>query len=222
MRVLVVTVALLALCGCLSGRPEPASLEAPHGPPPPGMVSCIDAMNASHEYRALRGKLPPMELGSLPSAVQQADPAMATPEEARLVMSFHQQYVVPCRQQGLVRLSALGPAVVAILVESFIQADATHMDLVEGRLSWGEYNRKVHAQRLDTRARLGAVARDIDAHRFDETFDARQRQAAIIALADWQSRQRVIVAKQRLLNPGDPAHLIACDYLSPTLACSLL
>ena len=138
MRAFVATVTLLALCGWLPPAIEARQASAQLGPPRSADPAdlCQQQMLASPEYQALKSKLPPLEPGSQPSQAQQADPTMATPQEAKLVLSFHQKYVVPCRQEGLMRSSTMGPAIVAILVESFAKSDASYLRLVERRMSW--------------------------------------------------------------------------------------
>ncbi|HEX9327038.1 MAG TPA: hypothetical protein VF915_11000 [Reyranella sp.] len=225
MRVFVTAVTLLALCGCLPPAVEAGQPSAQLGPPRSGDPTdlCSQQMLASAEHQALKSKLPPLEPGSLPSQAQQADPTLATPQEAKLVLSYHQKYVVPCRQEGLIRSSAIGPQVVVILVESFAKSDANYLKLVERKMSWGEYNREVHALRVDTRARLAAAAsRQNNPGLEDLAQDARQRQAAMIALENWKRQQQALVQKQRQLNPGDPARLNDCTYPGATVTCTSL
>jgi hypothetical protein len=224
MRAFVATVTLLALCGWLPPAIEARPASAQPGPPRSGEPAdlCQQQMLASAEYQALKVKFPPLEPGSLPSQAQQADPTMATPQETKLVLSFHQKYVVPCRQEGLVRSSAMGPQVVVILVESFARSDANYLRLVERRISWGEYTREVLALRVDTRARLAAAAgRQNNPGLEDLAQDARQRQAAMVALENWKRQQQALVQKQRQLNPGDPARLNDCSYLGATVTCTM-
>ncbi len=223
MKAFVATVALLALCSCAPAAINAARFDAPAGPSPAADPAerCQERMLASAENQALMSKLPPSEAGSLPSLARQADPTLATPQEAKLILSFHQKYVVPCRQEGLVRSSAIGPAVVAILVESFAKADASYLKLVERKITWGEYNKEVHALRVDTRARLAAaISQQNNPGLEDLAQDARQRQAAMVAIDDWKRQQQALVEKQRLLNPGDPARLNDCTYLGDKVACT--
>jgi hypothetical protein len=225
MRVLVATVTLLTLCACVPPAIEARQPSTQLGQPRSGdpTDSCYQQMLASAEEQALKSKLPPIELGALPSQAQQADPTMATPQEAKLVLSFHQKYVVPCRQEGLMRSSTMGPAIVAILAESFAKSDANYLKLVDRKMSWGEYNREVHALRIDTRARLAAAARQQNNPGLEDLAqDARQRQAAMVALDNWKRQQQALVQKQRQLNPGDPARLNDCTYLGATVACTTL
>lgn len=224
MRTFVATAALLALCGCMlpaleAGRPS-AQLGQPRSGDPTD--SCYQQMLASAEYNALKSKFPPLELGSLPSQAQQADSTLTTPQEAKLVLSFHQKNVVLCRQEGLTRSSTMGPAIVAILVESFAKSDASYLKLVERKMTWGEYNREVQALRVDTRARLAAAGQQDNPGLEDLAQDARQRQAAMVALDNWKRQQQALVQKQRQLNPGDPARLNDCTYLGATVTCTTL
>lgn len=225
MRTFVATAALLALCACTPPAFDAGQPSAQFGSPRSGDATdlCHKQMLASAENQALKSKLPPLELGSVPSQAQQADPTLATPHEAKLVLSFHQKYVVPCRQEGLVRTSAMGPAVVAILIESFATSDANYLKLVERKMTWGEYSKAVHALRLDTRARLDAAARQQNNPGLEDLAqDARHRQASMVALENWKRQQQALVQKQRQLNPGDPPRLNDCTYLGETVTCTVL
>ena len=213
MKARVATAALLALCGCTPPSMEPASVTPPQ--------SCYRQILGSAEHQALKFKLPPFEFGSLPGQAKLADPTMATPEEAKLVLSLHQKYLVPCRQEAIIRLGAM-PEIVAILVESFARSDASYLKLVERKMSWGEYNKEVHALRVDTRSRLAAAEQQANGGPERLAQDARRRQAAMVALESWKRQQQVLVQKQRLLNPGDPARLNDCTYVGTTVSCSAL
>lgn len=213
MKAGVATAALLALCGCVPPNVEPTSVTP--------QQSCYQRILGGPEHQALKAKLPPFEFGSLPSQAKQSDPTLATPEEAKLVLSLHQKYVVPCRQEAIIRLGAK-PAVVAILVESVAKADASYLKLVEHKISWGEYNKEVHALRVDTRARLADAEQPSNVGSERLAQDARQRQAALVAFANWKRQQQVLVQKQRLLNPGDPARLNDCTYVGMAVSCSAL
>ena len=138
MRAFVATATLLALCGCAPPDFEARHPGAQQGSPRAreAMGSCLQQMLASPEIQALRSKLLPLEPGSLPSQAQLADPTLVTPQEARLVLSFHQKYIVPCRQEGLARTSTIGPNPVAIVVEGFATADALILKLIEGKMTW--------------------------------------------------------------------------------------
>lgn len=224
MKTFVAAVTLLALCACMptaveAGQPSAQLAQSRSGDP---ADLCQQQLLASPEYQALKSKLPPFGPGSLPSQARQADPTMATPEEAKLVLSFHQKYVVLCRQEALPRSSAMGPQVVVVLVESFARSDASYLKLVERKMSWGEYNREVHALRVDTRARLAAAGQQNNPGLEDLAQDARQRQAAMVALENWKRQQQELVRKQRQLNPGEPARLNDCTYLGATVTCTSL
>jgi hypothetical protein len=226
MRAFVAAAMLLALCGC-----APPALKAGHLGAQPGSPRqreatdfCLQQMLASPEIQALKSKFPPLNPGSSPSQAQLADPTLATPQEARLVLSFHQKYIVACRQAGLARTSAIGPRPVAIVIEGFATADALILKLVEGKMTWGEYNSKIQVLRSDPRAYLAAVAASqhnnpgLD----DLAEGARQHQAAMVALENWKRQQQALVRKQRQLNPGDPARLNDCTYLGAAVTCTAL
>lgn len=226
MRAFVATATLLALCGCATPDFEARHPGAQQGSPRAREAtgSCLQQMLASPEIQALKSKFPPLEPGSLPSQAQLADPTLATPQEAKLVLSFHQKYIVPCRQEGLVRTSTIGPQPVAIVVEGFATADALILKLVEGKMTWGEYNRTIQVLRTDARAYLAAVAarQHSNPGLEDLAEDARQHQAAMVALENWKRQQQALVQKQRQLNPGDPARLNDCTYFSATVTCPML
>src|ERR1044072_668943 len=166
---------------------------------------CLQQMLPSREYQALKAKFPPLEHAASPSLAQQADPTRATSEETKLILSFHQKYQLPCRQDTLLAISRGQPAAVLVLAESFVRSDANYLNLVERRIPWGEYNKEVKAFRHDFAVRLMAAAQAIESDREDpQRYQARQRQAAA-ALSDWTRQQQGLVRLQRLVNPTEQA-----------------
>ena len=226
MRAFVAAATVLALCGCTPPALDARQLGAQPGSPRPREATdfCLQQMLASPEIQALKSKFPPLEPGSSPSQAQLADPTVATPQEAKLVLSFHQKYIVPCRQDGLARTSTIGPQPAAIAIEGFATADALILKLVEGKMTWGEYNSKIQVLRTDARAYLAAVAasQHNNPGLGDLAEGARQHQAAMVGLENWKRQQQALVLKQRQLNPGDPARLNDCTYLGATVTCTSL
>jgi hypothetical protein len=219
MRAFVAVVALLALCGCESPRGDSAAPSPPQALPA-DTDPCFRQVLADPEYQPLRGKLPPHGLDALPSQEQRADATMATPEQARLVASYHQQHVVPCRPDALLAASQIGPAFVVIVVETTIRGDANYLKLVEGKISWGEYNTELYALRVDAMARLLAARREFEAGQHNEVYEAGQRQAAMIAFGTWKRQQQDLVRTLKLLNPGEPTRLNDCSYFDTTVSCT--
>ena len=109
------------------------------------------------------------------------------------------------------------------MVEGFATADALILKLVEGKMTWGEYNGTIQALRTDARAYLAAVAarQHSNPGLEDLAEDARQHQAAMVALENWKRQQQALVQKQRQFNPGDPARLNDCTYFSATVTCPM-
>jgi len=164
MRAFVLIAALLlALCGRAAhgddragSGPDQGALEQSG---PGNDELCLQRMLPSREYQALKAKFPPLEHAASPSLAQQADPTRATSEETKLILSFHQKYQLPCRQDTLLAISRGRPAAVLVLAESFVRSDANYLNLVERRITWGEYNKEVKAIRHDFAVRLMAAAR---------------------------------------------------------------
>jgi hypothetical protein len=215
---------LLALCG----RAALGDDRADSGPDPaleqsgPGNNElCLQRMLPSREYQALKAKLPPLEHAASPSLAQQADPTRATSEETKLILSFHQKYQLPCRQDTLLAMGRGRPAAVLLLAESFVRSDANYLNLVERRITWGEYNKEVKAIRHDFAARLIVAAQAIESDWQDpQVYQVRQRQAAA-ALSDWTRQQRGLVRLQQLVNPTEQARASDCHYVGTTLTCTM-
>ena len=98
MRAFVATATLLALCGCATPALEARHPGAQQGSPRAREAGApaYEQMLATPRSRRWSPRFPPLEPGSLPSPAQLADPTVATPQEAKLVLSFHQKYIVPC------------------------------------------------------------------------------------------------------------------------------
>jgi hypothetical protein len=226
MRAFVLIAALLlALCGRAAlgddragSGPDQGALEQSG---PGNDELCLQQMLPSREYQALKAKFPPLEHAASPSLAQQADPTRATSEETKLILSFHQKYQLPCRQDTLLAISRGQPAAVLVLAESFVRSDANYLNLVERRITWGEYNKEVKAIRHDFAVRLMAAAQAIESDRQDpQRYQARQRQAAA-ALSDWTRQQQGLVRLQRLVNPTEQARASDCHYVGTTLTCTM-
>jgi len=226
MRAFVLIAALLlALCGRAAhgddragSGPDQGALEQSG---PGNDELCLQRMLPSREYQALKAKFPPLEHAASPSLAQQADPTRATSEETKLILSFHQKYQLPCRQDTLLAISRGQPAAVLVLAESFVRSDANYLNLVERRITWGEYNKEVKAIRHDFAVRLMAAAQAIESDRQDpQRYQARQRQAAA-ALSDWTRQQQGLVRLQRLVNPTEQARASDCHYVGTTLTCTM-
>jgi hypothetical protein len=225
MRAFVLIAALLlALCGRAAlgdDRADSGADPALEQSGPGNGELCLQRMLPSREYQALKAKLPPLEHAASPSPAQQADPTRATSEETKLILSFHQKYQLPCRQDTLLAISRGQPAAVLVLAESFVRSDANYLNLVERRITWGEYNKEVKAIRHDFAVRLMAAAQAIESDRQDpQRYQARQRQAAA-ALSDWTRQQQGLVRLQRLVNPTEQARASDCHYVGTTLTCTM-
>jgi hypothetical protein len=88
----------------------------------------------------------------------------ATPQEAAQLLSLQQDYLAPCRKMALAAAAKVHPAIVAILTESYAQADANTARLVARQIAWGEYVSESQAIVTHRRAELLAAGESMQRH----------------------------------------------------------
>lgn len=152
----VAVAAVLALGGCASSTPpEAARVQGIAATDAPAIDACWRKALASPQYRALRDRMG--DHADSPTATMKTNPAKATPQEAALLRSFQQEYLLPCRRMALESAAKVHPAITAILVDSYARADANTARLVDRDITWGEYVSENQAIVTDRRAELLAA-----------------------------------------------------------------
>jgi hypothetical protein len=156
MKAIFLGIALLAMGGCASKTPpEAARVQGIAATDAPAIDACWRKVLASPQHQALRARTG--DHADSPTAAMKSNREKATPQEAALLQSLQQDYLVPCRTMALQSAAKVHPAIVAILTDSYARADANTAQLVDRDITWGEYVSENQAIVTHRRAELLAA-----------------------------------------------------------------
>lgn len=115
---------------------------------------------------------------------QLTDESLVSDEEAAAWREFHAS-VEKCRQQALTKMSGVVPGIASILSTSYAHGDDNLIDLLQKKITWGEYARR--RRDLDSEVGGQLVAEDLreasGVQRAQEA-DAAERAQRAAALAE--------------------------------------
>ena len=160
MKAIFIGIVFLAIAGC-GGRtpPEAARVHGIAATDAPAIDACWRRVLTSPQHQALRDRMG--DHADSPAAAMKSNPAKVTPQEAALLRSLQQDYLVPCRKMALESAAKVHPAIVAILTDSYARADANTARLVNREITWGEYVSENQAIVTHRRAELLAAGESI-------------------------------------------------------------
>jgi hypothetical protein len=163
MKAIFLGIALLAIGGCASKTPpEAARVHGIAATDAPAIDACWRKVLTSPQHQALRGRMG--DHADSPTAAMKSNREKATPQEAAQLLSLQQDYLAPCRKMALAAAAKVHPAIVAILTESYAQADANTARLVARQIAWGEYVSESQAIVTHRRAELLAAGESMQRH----------------------------------------------------------
>jgi hypothetical protein len=132
---------------------------------------------------------------------QLTDERLAAPDEARLFGARYDEGN-PCKARLLHALAAPRPDLVPILADNYAKGSAIAVELVERKITWGEFARRVQALSTDFRQKTAAADRQLVADlNASSQAEMAQRQAAGAALMQWSAQQQMINAINRPVVP---------------------
>ena len=138
MKAIFIGIALLAVAGCAGkAPPEAARVHGIAATDAPAIDACWRKVLTSPQHQALKDRTG--DHADSPTAAMKSNPAKATPQEAVLLRSLQQDYLVPCRRMALESAAKVHPAIAAILTDSYARADANAARLIDREITWGEY-----------------------------------------------------------------------------------
>lgn len=142
--------------------------------------ACMGEVRAMPDYSAIERYL----REGTPSLTELSNTAKATPEEIRAVYAVHDA-LTACRRQTLQTATLISPALGARLTEQYTRLDNIYREVVDGRMSWGEFVRVLAVTRADAKKQMEIMIREM----------ARQYEAAHAA----EAGQRRSLAKDAIL-----------------------
>ncbi len=160
--------------------------------------ACWAKAYSSEQWSALKGKLPDFQDNGPPPMSLLIDRTKPTDAESAMLLSFHQEYVTPCRKLALNDIGKVHPSLTAVLAEAYANSDADYAKLVQRQESWGEFAQAYSQQKQRFTAALqnagGKIQQQLNA---EHRYEIQQRQAAAAALSNWAYQQQVIAAMNR-------------------------
>jgi hypothetical protein len=189
-----VIAALLSGCATAAQRQYQA-IAANNGAAVAQLASCTSAVYNSPENAPIRRHFP-ARISEL-SLEQLADASTASDEEIRIILAVHPQ-LQECRRSALDRLVKSSPSFVPILIVEFNKNEDDLLSLIQRKIAWVEYTKRVRDRAAETRVALQAESQRIVAGLNQEHHaELARRQAALDALAQWAQTQQVINAMNR-------------------------
>lgn len=158
--------------------------------------ACTAAVLAKPEYTQLLAHSVDLAAAQFTMA-QLTDETRISSDEARLFGTRHDDLGL-CRARFLTALSAARPDIVPILIADYTKGDAIAVQLVERRITWGEWARQLQALSSDAHQQLATADRELIASlNASNQAELAQRQAAAAALLQWSAQQQMINAVNR-------------------------
>jgi len=141
------------------------------------------------------------------------DNSFATDDEKKALLKAH-TLIQPCRRKFLSELQIEIPVFVALFANMWSRVDDNTSDLLNEKISWGQFNRKGRDLAISTNRKLLKMANDLQKQLSRENYsELQQRQAASQALLNYYQEQ------QRINSLYRPT-LTNCTSIGNTINCS--
>jgi type III secretory pathway component EscV len=174
--------------------------------------ACNAVIFAKPEYAPLIEHTPDPATGQATMALL-TDESLISPQQAKLFGARHDE-LNQCRSRLLTALSAVRPDVVLILSSEYTNGAALAVQLVERKITWGEWARQGQALLNNARQQLAAADRKWIAElNASHQAEMGQRQAAAAALLQWS-------AQQQLINAANRPVVTNCNRLGSSVNCT--
>lgn len=135
-----------------------------------------------------------------PRLDQLADEGVPKDEDIKTIIAVHNE-LEPCRVQLIKSLWTTIPGFVPILVQYYHSRELVTVDLIQRKITWGEYNKRhmalVDEYKIKAQAFDDQLVRELSA---SHQAELAQRQAALNALSQWSYQQQVLMQNERLIN----------------------
>lgn len=118
--------------------------------------TCMGKVRAMPDYSTIERYL---REGS-PSLTELSNTAKATPEEIRAVYVVHDA-MTACRKPVLQTTTIISPTMGARMAEQYTRLDEVYREVVDGRMSWGEFVRVLAVTRADAKKQMEAALREM-------------------------------------------------------------
>jgi hypothetical protein len=117
--------------------------------------ACIKAVVDKPEYASLLPHTPMLD-GSQPTMAQLTDETIPSVEDAKLFAARFDE-MAPCRGRYLAAVSRIRPDLAPIMTEAVSDRAATVALVVERKITWAEYTRRLQAASRDFQQKISAA-----------------------------------------------------------------
>jgi len=183
------------------------------------IMDCNQKIESNPAYSILLPHTPLNWATNDPTLTQLADNSLATDEEIAAIIALYNESA-PCRAQQIEDYMKIVPGLVPILVQSYHAAEIVVVDLIQRKISWGEANKTLLAQKDEYRIRARdayqQLGRELQA---SHEAELAQRQQALNALSQWVYQQQVLAQNQRLINAVNRPVTTHCWWNGNSLQC---
>lgn len=160
---------------------------------------CIQKVVSNPSFSEINNRYP-IDIHANPTILQLSDGNYISDQETSKVVSAFNQ-ITNCREIALKLTVDVLPGIIPNALEGFYAEDVLTSDLIQKKLTWGEYNKKRTTVRNDAYAKnrlvMAQVMQELSKSHQAEVL---QRQRAIDALSDWAYKQQVLMQNQQLIN----------------------
>lgn len=221
-RYVALAIVAAALTSCATGaQREAETMRANIGAATAQRKACTDAVFASPGFDPLRSHIP-VDVTQA-SLEQKMDTNFATDAEAKAILTEH-PLVQACKTAFLNQLATTHPTIVPILAAQSAKGDDLLIGVVQKKITWGDYVRRMADLAADTRLAVNAEGQQIDARLQEENREElAQRQAAAEAFAQAAqaaaAQQQAILAQQRAAIAASRPVITNCNQLGTMTNC---
>lgn len=179
---------------------------------------CIATITSNPAYEPILQHTP-LDGRTSPTLSQLADRSFATEEHASIIITIHNEMAV-CREQLIEASMPVLPGIIPIFVRYYHESDINLVDLMERKITWGDYNKqkvRLRDENMDkARIALTQLQRDLEASHNAELL---QQQIALASLSNWAVQQQALVQRQQLINSLNRPVVTSCSSAGTFVRC---
>jgi hypothetical protein len=172
----------LSLSGCaIAAQRQAATIATQASEAREANKRCIADVGANPQFASI-GRHLPLD-GSPANLEQKADPSLATPQEAKLILSWRSDFA-NCRLAMNTSVQSFAPALMPALLETQNASDAIWVKLIHRELGWGGAVQQLADLRTSFEEKSHEVGKEMTAELQQEHHaEMAQRQAVASAFA---------------------------------------
>ena len=114
---------------------------------------CIQEIEFKPAYQGIAQHIPLNSDKKGPTLEQLTDTGTPSDEDVQAIIAMHKDKTA-CREQVLEFNKEFNPGTVPMMLQAYDAADLITADLIQRKITWGEYNKKITALKDDFRSKL--------------------------------------------------------------------